>query len=147
MSEFHGIIPPLLTPRTESGELDREGTSALVDHLVDSGVHGIFVLGSSGEVPYLTASERDQVLETALEAANGRVPILVGISEQTTGRVLDEADRLLSIGGDAAVVTTPLLRPLRCRRDRAALPHGCRTPRRSGLRLRRPCAHPFQTAP
>lgn len=107
MSEFHGIIPPLLTPRSERGELDFEGISALVDHLVEGGVHGIFVLGSSGEVPYLTASEREQVLTTAIEAADGRVPVLVGISEQTTGRVLDEAKRLLSIGGDAAVVTTP----------------------------------------
>ncbi|MGO2035635.1 MAG: dihydrodipicolinate synthase family protein [Brevibacterium sp.] len=107
MSEFHGIIPPLLTPRTDSGELDLTGLSALVDHLVDGGVHGIFALGSSGEVPYLTSAERDQALRATIEAADGRVPVLVGISEQTTTRVLDEAARLLSIGGDAAVVTTP----------------------------------------
>ena len=107
MSEFHGIIPPLLTPRTEAGDVDGAGISALVDHLVEAGVHGIFALGSSGEIPYLTASERDLVLRTAIEAADGRVPVLVGISEQSTTRVLDEADRLLAIGGDAAVVTTP----------------------------------------
>src|SRR5699024_7089600 len=91
MTDFHGIIPPLLTPRTDSGEIDRAGISALVDHLVAGGVHGIFVLASSGQVPYLTEAE----------------PELVGISEQTTVRVLAEADRLLAIGGDAAVVTTP----------------------------------------
>lgn len=107
MSEFHGIIPPLLTPRTERGELDREGISALVDHLIEGGVHGIFALGSSGEVPYLTTSEREQVLRTVIDAVQGRVPVLVGISEQSTNRVLDEAERILSIGGDAAVVTTP----------------------------------------
>lgn len=107
MSDFHGIIPPLLTPRTDGGEVDCEGISALVDHLVEAGVHGIFALGSSSEVPYLTSSERDLVLRTAIAAANGRVPVLVGISEQTTTRVLDEADRVLSIGGDAAVATTP----------------------------------------
>src|SRR5699024_6391410 len=84
---------------------DRAGIATLVDHLVSGGVHGIFVLGSSGEVPYLTGPERDLVLETALEAAAGRVPVLVGISEQTTVRVLAEADRLLAIGGDAAVTT------------------------------------------
>ncbi|MDN6134464.1 MAG: dihydrodipicolinate synthase family protein, partial [Brevibacterium sp.] len=59
MSEFHGIIPPLLTPRTEDGEVDLAGISALVNHLVDGGVHGIFALGSSGEVPYLTSADRD----------------------------------------------------------------------------------------
>jgi 4-hydroxy-tetrahydrodipicolinate synthase len=97
MTDFHGIIPPLLTPRTAHGEIDRAGLAALVDHLVAGGVHGIFVLGSSGEVPYLTNAERDLVLSTAIEAAAGRVPVLVGISEQTTTRVLDEADRLLAI--------------------------------------------------
>ncbi len=107
MTDFHGIIPPLLTPRTGHGEIDRAGLAALVDHLVAGRVHGIFVLGSSGEVPYLTNAERDLVLETALEAAAGRVPVLGGISEQSTTRVLDEADRVLAIGGDAAVVTTP----------------------------------------
>lgn len=107
MTDFHGIIPPLLTPRTAGGDIDRAGLAALVDHLISGGVHGIFVLGSSGEVPYLSNAERDLVLETALEAAAGRVPVLVGISEQTTVRVLEEADRLLAIGGDAAVVTTP----------------------------------------
>ena len=107
MTDFHGIIPPLLTPRTADGEIDRAGLAALVDHLVAGGVHGIFVLGSSGEVPYLTNAERDLVLSAAIEAAAGRVPVLVGVSEQTTTRVLEEADRLLAIGGDAVVVTTP----------------------------------------
>src|SRR5699024_10912041 len=106
-TDVHGTTPALLTPRTDSGEIGRAGISALVDHLVAGGVHGIFVLGSSGEVPYLTEAERDLVLETAIGAAAGRVPVLVGISEQTTVRVLAEADRLLAIGGDAAVVTTP----------------------------------------
>lgn len=107
MTDFHGIIPPLLTPRTGAGEIDRESISALVDHLITGGVHGIFALGSSGEVPYLTSVERDVVLKTAVEAAGDRTPVLVGISEQSTTRVLEEADRLFAIGGEAAVVTTP----------------------------------------
>ena len=107
MTDFHGIIPPLLTPRSADGALDRDGLHALVDHLVAGGVHGIFALGSSGETPYLTTAERDEVLRATLEAADGRVPVLVGINEQSTRRVLEEADRLLAIGGDAAVVTTP----------------------------------------
>lgn len=107
MTDFHGIIPPLLTPRTARGALDLNGLHALVDHLVDGGVHGIFALGSSGETPYLTTAERDEVLRATLEAADGRVPVLVGVNEQSTRRVLEEADRALAIGGDAAVVTTP----------------------------------------
>lgn len=107
MTKFHGIIPPLLTPRTEHGGLDLEGVQALVEHLISGGVHGIFVLGSSGEVPYLTTAERHDVVRATVEATNGRVPVLVGVNEQTTPRVLEEADRVLAIGGEAAVVTTP----------------------------------------
>lgn len=107
MNDFRGIIPPLLTPRTSQGELDLDGLRALVEHLISGGVHGIFALGSSGETPYLTTAERDEVLRVTVEATAGRVPVMVGLNEQTTGRVLDEADRALAIGGDAAVVTTP----------------------------------------
>ena len=107
MTTFHGIIPPLLTPRTEHGDLDLTGLASLVEHLIHGGVHGIFALGSSGETPYLTAAERDEVLRTTVQAVAGRVPVMVGLNEQTTRRVLDEADRALAIGGDAAVVTTP----------------------------------------
>lgn len=107
MNELHGIIPPLLTPRTAQGDVDVDGLQALAAHLIDGGVHGIFALGSSGEVPYLTTAERERTLRAVLEVADGRVPVLVGINEQTTPRVLEEADRLLAIGGEAAVVTVP----------------------------------------
>ena len=107
MNEFRGIIPPLLTPRTPQGDVDLDSLGALVEHLINGGVHGIFALGSSGETPYLTTAERDQVLRATVEVTAGRVPVMVGLNEQTTGRVLDEADRALAIGGDAAVVTTP----------------------------------------
>lgn len=107
MTAFRGIIPPLLTPRTAGGELDLTSLTALVQHLIDGGVHGIFALGSSGETPYLTTSERDRVLAATIEATAGRVPVMVGLNEQSTARVLEEADRVLAVGGDAAVVTTP----------------------------------------
>lgn len=104
--QFSGVIPPLLTPRTANGAIDVAGIHSLVEHLLAGGVHGIFVLGSSSEVPYMTNSERELVLRTALEAIAGRVPVIVGTNEQTTQRVIDEAQRLLAIGGDAIVATS-----------------------------------------
>ncbi|WP_237224324.1 dihydrodipicolinate synthase family protein [Rothia nasisuis] len=103
---FSGIIPPLLTPRTADGALDIPSLRRLLDHLIDGGVDGIFALGSSSEVLYLTNQERETVLSTCIETIQGRVPLLVGVNDMTTARVIDEAKRLLAIGGDAIVVTS-----------------------------------------
>ena len=106
-TRLRGIIPPVITPRTESGLIDRESLQRLTSHLLDGGVDGLFILGSSGEVPYLTQEERDLVVTTVIEASDGRVPVLAGANEQTTARVVAEAERLADLGVDALVVTTP----------------------------------------
>ncbi|MFW0155584.1 dihydrodipicolinate synthase family protein [Rothia sp. P6271] len=103
---FSGVIPPLLTARTAEGDIDTDSISRLVEHLISGGVSGIFALGSSSEVPYMTNAERELVLRTCVEAIDGRVPLIIGTNEQTTARVIDEAQRLLAIGGDAIVVTS-----------------------------------------
>ncbi|MBM7052066.1 MULTISPECIES: dihydrodipicolinate synthase family protein [unclassified Rothia (in: high G+C Gram-positive bacteria)] len=104
--KFSGVIPPVLTPRTADGQLDVESLKKSVAHLIEGGVNGLFVLGSSGEVPYLTNAERETALKTVIEANEGRVPVIVGTNDQTTARVIDEAKRLLAIGGDAIVITS-----------------------------------------
>lgn len=106
-TRFRGIIPPVITPRTESGLIDRESLQRVTAHLLDGGVDGLFILGSSGEVPYLTQEERDLVATTVIEASDGRVPVLAGANEQTTARVVTEAERLADLGIDALVVTAP----------------------------------------
>lgn len=106
-SGLRGVIPPVVTPRTAAGALDTDSLARVVDHLIDGGVDGLFVLGSSGEVPYMTNAERAIVTSTVIDATRGRVPVLAGASEQTTARVVDEAKALIDAGVDALVVTTP----------------------------------------
>ena len=57
-SEFRGVFPYLVTPIRQDGDLDTEVYRRLVDHLIDSGVHGLVVLGSTGEFAYLTDAQR-----------------------------------------------------------------------------------------
>lgn len=104
---FHGLIPPLVTPRTADGEIDVPGLEQLTKHLLAGGVHGLFVLGSSGEVPYLTNDERRQVVATVASANAGQVPLIVGANEQTTNRVVEESRKAVSWGADAVVATSP----------------------------------------
>ena len=104
--QFSGVIPPVVTPRHADGNIDTASLQNLTKHLLDGGVSGLFVLGSSGEVPYMTNAERDLVVETIADANAGAVPLIVGANEQTTNRVIDEARKVIDLGADAIVVTS-----------------------------------------
>ncbi|WP_073706274.1 dihydrodipicolinate synthase family protein [Glutamicibacter sp. 0426] len=105
--KYTGVIPPVITPRTADGVIDTAGLEAVVQHLLAGGVTGLFVLGSSGEVPYLSNAERELVVSTIAAANDGRVPLIVGANEQTTARVIEEGRRMIELGAQALVVTTP----------------------------------------
>ena len=62
---LHGIIPALTTPLTRGGEVDEEGLTRLVRFVLDQGVHGLWVLGSSGEFTSFCPEERDLIVEVA----------------------------------------------------------------------------------
>ncbi|TQS40634.1 dihydrodipicolinate synthase family protein [Cryptosporangium phraense] len=105
--KLSGVIPPVCTPRGADGALDRASLSRLCHHLVDDGVSGLFVGGSSGETALLDASTRLAALDVAVEAAAGRVPVLYGVIETGTARVLEAARPAAAHGAAAIVATVP----------------------------------------
>ncbi|MCB5907155.1 dihydrodipicolinate synthase family protein [Streptomyces pinistramenti] len=104
---LHGIVPPVCTPLDPQGEVDAASLTRLVNHLVDGGVHGLFALGSTSEVAYLTDAQRATALETVVRAADGRVPVLAGVIDTTTHRVTGHARAAAALGADALVATAP----------------------------------------
>ncbi|KNH19628.1 glucose dehydrogenase [Arthrobacter sp. ZBG10] len=106
MPQFSGVIPPVVTPRHTDGSIDTDSLKNVTKHLLDGGVSGLFVLGSSAEVPYMTDAERALVVSTIAEANAGAVPLIVGANEQTTNRVIEEARKVIDLGADAIVVTS-----------------------------------------
>lgn len=106
-TRFTGVIPPVITPFTAQGELDAQSLDRLIDHLIDGGVHGLFPLGSSGEVAYLTDAQREAVLQRVVSRVDGRVPVLAGAIDTTASRVIEQARRAQDLGADAVVVTCP----------------------------------------
>ncbi|PRB72532.1 dihydrodipicolinate synthase family protein [Arthrobacter sp. MYb213] len=105
--KYTGVIPPVVTPRASDGSIDIASLHQVVEHLISGGVSGLFILGSSGEVPYLSNAEREQVAREIVAVNAGRVPVLAGASEQTTVRTIEEGAKLIALGADALVVTTP----------------------------------------
>ncbi|MEO8266301.1 MAG: dihydrodipicolinate synthase family protein [Ilumatobacteraceae bacterium] len=108
MTSFQGIVPPVLTPMSPDGTVDVDSLRRLVDHLVDHHVDGLFVLGSSGQVAYLTDDERETVIGNVVDRNAGRVPVVVGALDLTARRVIDQGRRAESAGADAIVVTVPM---------------------------------------
>ena len=90
MSEtFQGVFPALVTPMTAEETVDCARLDGFVKYLIESGVHGLIPLGSTGEYYALTPDERRAVVTTTIEAAAGRVPILVGTNAGSTRDVAE----------------------------------------------------------
>lgn len=104
----HGIIPALVTPLDRDGELLEQGLRDLLDYTISNGVHGVFVLGSSGEIYGLSEVQKRRVVEITVEHVAGRVPIYAGASEITTRDCIATAHMIQSVGGVQALsVLTP----------------------------------------
>ncbi|TDK94506.1 dihydrodipicolinate synthase family protein [Mycobacterium paragordonae] len=105
MPEIHGIIAYPITPFTaDTSGIDKDRLAALVDRLVSSGVHAIAPLGSTGELAYLDESEFDAVVDTTMAAVNGRVPVVVGVSDLTTANTIRRARYAEQAGADAVMI-------------------------------------------
>jgi len=107
MTALRGIIPPLCTPLDDNGEVDARSLERLVRRQLDDGVHGLFVLGSSGEAIYLIDESRRKVLDVVVGAAAGAVPVLAGAVAASTARVIEQVRWISAFRIDAIVVTAP----------------------------------------
>ncbi|WEH43134.1 dihydrodipicolinate synthase family protein [Streptomyces sp. NBC_01218] len=104
---YAGVVPPVVTPLTADGTIDRISLEGLVGHLLRAGVSGLFALGSSGETAYLTPAQQDEVTRVITATAAGQVPVIVGAIETTTNRAIERARAVAALGADAVVVTAP----------------------------------------
>lgn len=102
-----GIFPAMLTPLHEDESINTDGISALTEHVLDGGVHGLFVLGTHGEAYALTVEEREAVTASYVEAAAGRVPVFAGVGAVTTRASLANLRAAENAGADGVSIITP----------------------------------------
>jgi dihydrodipicolinate synthase/N-acetylneuraminate lyase len=102
-----GIIPPMITPLHDNKTLDIDGLERLVEHILNGGVHGLFILGTSGESPSLSYKLRYEIIERVCRQVNKRVPVLVGITDTSFEESLSTADKAAYHGADALVLAPP----------------------------------------
>jgi 4-hydroxy-tetrahydrodipicolinate synthase len=107
MLSLHGIVPPVVTPYSADGAIDTASLRRVIRHLVGGGVHGLFVLGTTSECVFLTPQQRATVIETALDEAGGRLPVVAGILDATTDPCIAHARQAKALGVDGLVLTAP----------------------------------------
>ena len=102
-----GVVPPMISPLTSAGDPDGPAIVTLVEHILDGGCTGLFILGGCGEGAWLTLEQRAAVVRASTRAAGGRVPVLAGVMLPATGSALEAAREAADEGADALVVGSP----------------------------------------
>lgn len=102
-----GIIPPLVSPLDQELKVDEKALEQMINHCVEGGVSGIFVLGSCGEGSALTNEQKMLIVKKSVEFTKGRIPLLAGVLESSTERALETISAYEKMGAEYFVVTVP----------------------------------------
>jgi 4-hydroxy-tetrahydrodipicolinate synthase len=108
---LRGIVPPMVTPLSDRDTLDLTGLERLVEHILAGGVHGLFILGTTGEGPSLSYRLRCELIERVCDQVAGRVPVLVGVSDTAFVESLNLAGIAADEGAAAVVLSSPYYFP------------------------------------
>ncbi|WP_246114411.1 dihydrodipicolinate synthase family protein [Rubripirellula tenax] len=110
-ARFRGIVPPLITPLKARDELDADGLARLIEHVINGGVAGVFILGTTGEAPSLSYRLRREMISETTRLVDRRVPVLVGVTDTAFVESINLAVHAAQCNADAAVLTTPYYFP------------------------------------
>jgi 2-dehydro-3-deoxy-D-pentonate aldolase len=109
---LRGIIPPVVTPLVNDNELDEQGLENLINHILEGGVHGIFLLGTTGEATSLRYKLREKFIRQACALVNKKVPVMVGITDTSFDGSIEMAHVCKDAGADLLVVAPPYYFPI-----------------------------------
>jgi 4-hydroxy-tetrahydrodipicolinate synthase len=106
-TKFHGVLAALVTPMKANEDIDYEKLETFTEYLIRNRVHGLIPLGSTGEYYALSAAERERVLRTVLEVANGRVPVIAGTNAGATRDVIAFSRQAEQLGCAGVMLAAP----------------------------------------
>lgn len=110
--DLHGVFPYLVSPLDADGKVDRPVLTALVEHLIAAGVHGLTPLGSTGEFAYLGREQRLEIVRIVVEAARGRVPVIAGVAATTIRDAASLARDVMALGADGVLAVLEAYFPI-----------------------------------
>ncbi len=103
-----GIIPAVITPLTDEGKFNEKAMRKLLNYLIEGGVHGLFVVGTTGEFYGLTPEEKREIFSITMDETKGRVPVYAGTNGITTRETVMLTQLAEECGVDAVSILTPM---------------------------------------
>src|SRR5436189_646736 len=113
MPDLHGVFPYLVSPIDAAGRIKTDVLGKLCDDLIKAGVHGLTPLGSTGEFAYLNNEQRTAVVQTTIEAAQKRVPVIAGVAATATADAVAQARSYQQLGADGILAILESYFPLK----------------------------------
>jgi 4-hydroxy-tetrahydrodipicolinate synthase len=113
MTDFHGVFPYLVSPLDADGRIRTGVLGRLCDDLIGAGVHGLTPLGSTGEFAYLSREQRSIVVQTTIDAARKRVPVVAGVASTSTADAVAQAQSYQQLGADGILAILDAYFPLK----------------------------------
>jgi dihydrodipicolinate synthase/N-acetylneuraminate lyase len=104
---MRGVLLPIITPFDENERLDETIMRELVDFHIRAGVHGLFVLGSTGQGPAMSTEERKKTAAVALDQAKGRVPVVIHVGTADTQSTVELAEHAAANNASAVAIVPP----------------------------------------
>jgi len=101
-----GVFPALVTPFTKDEEIDDEGFKRLINHLLPN-VNGMVPCGTTGEFMYLSEKEKRHIIDLAIDAVGGKVPVIAGTGCSSTKHTLELTQYAKDAGARAALIVSP----------------------------------------
>ena len=105
---IHGVVTPLITPVDTEERVNETGLRKQIEHVLRGGVHGVFVIGSTGEFYGIDYDEKKRATEITISQVKGRVPVYVGASAITTRECIKLSKMAEAAGAQAVTVLTPM---------------------------------------
>lgn len=107
-SKLFGVIPPVGTPLTPEGKVDVPSLRRLTRYMLDAGCHGLFANGSMSGFAFLTDTEQLRAIETVVDVAEGKIPVMAGLGEMSTVRATQRAKEISSLGVSHLTLLSPI---------------------------------------
>lgn len=104
---FKGIIPPIITPINDDHSINEDGFASIIEYMMEDGVHGIIVGGTTGEFYALSAEERIRQFSFAKDVINGRAELVCGVNDITTSGACGFAEAAREAGADGILIAAP----------------------------------------
>lgn len=107
MKKMHGVVTPIVCPFSPDDSIDFDAFGKMIDFLIEKGVHGLYVNGSTGEMNRMTVEERKALTEYAVKRVAGRIEVYVQCGAQNTAQTIELAKHALACGADGIGAVTP----------------------------------------